>query len=161
MGADIYLNSVYEPNIAKYEPLFTKAVMERDKYLRGSAEEKKAQKQVEKYYNLMYSKGYFRDSYNATSLFAQMGLSWWQDLKLDSEGNLPVDNCKELLKIIKSRKIPNAKKIGEQMKLQGAMVDDNENSPEAWRKMFANKRLRFIKMLEMAIKLDEGLHCSV
>lgn len=80
MGADIYLNSVYKANHAIWQPLFNEAVEERDRLqaLGDTAEAKEMQTLVEEYYDKMYERGYFRDSYNSTSLMWLLDMSWWQ-----------------------------------------------------------------------------------
>lgn len=80
MGADIYLNSVYQKNHDLYQPLFREAVDERNRLNRlgDTAEAEEMQKLVDEYYDKMYEQGYFRDSYNSTSLMWLLGLSWWQ-----------------------------------------------------------------------------------
>lgn len=161
MGADIYIKSLSDSCQAKYDPKFQEAVAKRDKCIRGSKEAIEAQKEVAKYYDLMYARGYFRDSYNATSLFGELGLSWWNDLKLDARGNLSVKKCKKLLEIVKARKLPSVAEMEANLKRSGAMIDDKDNSPAAWHKMFVNKKRRFIRFLNTAIKLNEPLHCSV
>ena len=39
-----------------------------------------AQEQVLRYYDKMYQRGYFRDSYNPSNLLWLFGLSWWRDV---------------------------------------------------------------------------------
>jgi len=48
----------------------------------NAADRDKAQHQVERYYAKMYERGYFRDSYNRTSLLWLFGLSWWLHIGL-------------------------------------------------------------------------------
>jgi hypothetical protein len=161
MGADIYIQSLHEACLKKYEKKFHEAVAKRDKLTRGSGEAEEAQKEVEKYYDLMYTRGYFRDSYNATSLFGQLGLSWWNDLKLDEKGCLSVDKCKELLKTVKARKIPSVSEMETDLRKNGAAIDNDRNSQFEWHKMFVNKKRRFIRFLNTAIKRNEAIRCSV
>lgn len=161
MGADLYIDSLYKKNQKKYEPLFRHWVAKRDAAT-NEDEKKSAQENVSKYYDKMYSKGYFSDSYNATSLLWVFNLSWWKDIKINAKGHLTVEESKNLLAIISSKKIPSGNKFREYItNKSGATVDDKENSPEAWRKFFVNKRKRFIKFLETAIKLHEDIVCSV
>ncbi len=80
MGADLYIEKINKPIQEKYEPPFEAAVRRRDSLPRGSKEAEAAQAEVTKYYDLMFSEGYFRDSYNVTCLLNWLGLSWWQDV---------------------------------------------------------------------------------
>jgi len=162
MGADIYIRSLSDAGHAKYSKKFDEAVMLRDK-AQTAEEREAAQKLVSKYYEKMYARGYFRDSYNATSLFWILGLSWWNDTgnELDEEGRLSVAGCKKLLAEVKGRAVPSVKQVASYLAGQNAAVDDGENSPAEWRKFFVNKRRRFIRFLEKAIELNEGLDCSI
>jgi hypothetical protein len=74
MGADLYIENIHYPLMRKYEPLFESAVRRRDSSPPKSKEAEAAQRDVTKYYDLMYSEGYFRDSYNATSVLWRLGL---------------------------------------------------------------------------------------
>jgi hypothetical protein len=76
MGADLYIRAIHDPIVEKYQPLFDKAVRRRDALPSDSNEQEVAQQEVEKYYDLMYSEGYFRDSYNSTNVLWTLGLSW-------------------------------------------------------------------------------------
>lgn len=76
MGADLYIEKIHQPLLEKYQPLFDEAVRQRDALPRDSKEAKAAQRKVTRYYDLMYSDGYFRDSYNVTSVLWRLGLSW-------------------------------------------------------------------------------------
>ncbi|MEJ7735770.1 MAG: hypothetical protein WKG00_42095, partial [Polyangiaceae bacterium] len=63
MGADLYLDSLHEPTHRRYEPLFYRWAKKRDNAKSDQAREA-AQQQVSRYFELMHSRGYFRDSYN-------------------------------------------------------------------------------------------------
>ena len=162
MGADIYIKSISDKQREKYEKLLDEAVMKRNAAI-GVMAKQKAQEEVDKYYDLMYARGYFRDSYNATSLFWILGLSWWQDVgeSTDENADLPIEKCQELLERIKAARIPSAKVLGEYMENHHACVDDGENSPASWRKYFVNKKKRLVRFIQKAIDLNEPLHCSV
>ena len=81
MGADLYIEKLHQPLRQKYEPLFEAAVRRRDALPPKSRKARAAQKEVTRYYDLMYSQGYFRDSYNASNVLNRLGLSWWVDVK--------------------------------------------------------------------------------
>lgn len=64
-----------------------------------------AQVRVEHAYGQMYSRGYFRDSYNDWNLLWKFGLSWWTDVipMLNSEGCLAPEQAACLLATLKER----------------------------------------------------------
>lgn len=203
MGADLYMDGVYEQNKAKYQPKFDTAVMESDLiYNRNPSNIRRiqtavnkalgkenifcdpvkvpedmeltaqlrpyrdlynrwceAQAKVSKYHNLQYSKGYFRDSYNSTSLFWRLGLSWWKDLgNYTRNSTLTPEGAKKLLAEIRRRKLkPLTLKELQDMHV----VVDEKNTLEAWQKYFQNKKRRFIRFLETAIRLNVKVRCSV
>src|SRR5580698_2449823 len=80
MGADLYLEKIHHPRMKQYEPLFQAALGKRDSARPKSREFRAAQREVGKYYDLMYAEGYFRDSYNVTNVLNRLGLSWWADV---------------------------------------------------------------------------------
>src|SRR6266576_2329111 len=80
MRADLYIEIVRKPILEKYEPLFEEAVRRRDSLPRSSKEATAAQEEVVRYYDLMFTEGYFRDSGNVTCVLNWLGLSWWQDV---------------------------------------------------------------------------------
>jgi hypothetical protein len=157
MGADLYIQSVSRQVRAKYDPLFDAAVKKRNDFMsRGmKAEAEKAQKEVEKYYNLSNSEGYFRDSYNDSSLFWMLGLSWWQLAEegvIDDRGYISPDNAYLLAQLVKE--LPYVKPIR-------ADLFSDTNSVEEVQEYFDTKRKNFIKFLELAHKLDEAIYASV
>lgn len=112
-----------------------------------------AQAEVSKYYNAMYpSTGYFRDSYNGTSVLWCLGLSWWKDIE---GGNQTPAMLRKSLKKIKSAKlnIPSAAEL----KKSGCAVDNGKNSLEVWTKYYRAKHRRLVTYFERAIKYaDKG-----
>ena len=165
MGADLYIDSIQDKLRGKYWPLFMDAVNRRDSFLQDHEERKIWQEKVEKYFAKMYSKGYFRDSYNATSLFDILDLSWWKitdDKNIYTNGFITLKGCKKILKMIETRKLPSRAAM-EKYLLRNAdiVVDDNKNSLKEWRKMFIQKKRNLINLLKTAIKLKEQVRCSV
>lgn len=67
MGADLYLDSLHQPQCGRYEPRFERWMQKRDQ-AQSATDRDKAQRQVAYYYDKMYERGYFRDSYNSSSL---------------------------------------------------------------------------------------------
>ena len=157
MGADIYLKSIFDKNKAEIEPLFDAAVQRRANATTDT-EREAAQQEVAKYYDALYAKGYFRDSYNSTSLFAMYGKSWWQ-LSYDDDGYLPIEEARRLLADLKIVGINEAvfheRFGGRAQNAIGSM------STAEWREYFEKKRAHLIALLEQSIELNEPLYCSV
>lgn len=168
MGADIYIvhPSIKAKREAMHE-LFDIAVNLRE--FAGSEDEKsKAQKLVEYFYGAMNEDGYFRDSYNATSIMGRLGLSWWRDVGAildryevdeDQDWNLPIDGVRELLSMVESAQLSIPTR--EDLEKDHARVDDGENSPEAWGAFYTEKHKRLIAFLRQAIEMDAPLYCSI
>ena len=148
MGADLYLYSLHNVCEEKYKPLFDKWVKTRDEATSDEAKDK-AQKKVSFYYDAMMSDGYFRDSYNNSSLFWQYELSWWSDLgeMLDKEGYLAVDECKKLLAMLEENNETFEENVGK-LDLEA-------------REYFIKKDITFKNFLKQAIELDEPIYCSI
>jgi len=56
----------------------------------------KAQKQVVRYYDKMYQRGYFRDSHNSSNLLWLFDLSWWRDVSgvlVGKDGKMSPENA--------------------------------------------------------------------
>jgi hypothetical protein len=160
MGADLYITSISDKLIEKNRPLFEKFVQKRDKETNAKLKAK-YQEEVHKYYNRMYARGYFRDSYNATCLFWTLNLSWWEDIPVDKNGFLQVEDCKKLLETVKARKITAVKEFAKHLEVHGAVVDNESNSPAIWRKYFTNKKRQLIRFLQTAINMNSPIRCSL
>lgn len=174
MGADIYLRSVSDKLQAEWKPKFDAAVEARNKkYLQGMKmpEDCPEQEAVNHAYNMMYSEGYFRDSYNSTSLFHLLGLSWWHiaDAKagenhlINAKGQMPPRSCKKLIELLRRKPItPETMEAWGIENAGRAIIEaEGENSLEGWRVFFWDKREALIKLCEQAIALKEPLDCSV
>lgn len=198
MGADLYIEKIFDENEKKWKPVFDKAckarnvMQERDLrtkvardevgYLqrlvltkdnkvkarldraveelnaaeaafREKPEFKKAQDDVEHAYDKMYSKGYFRDSYNSSNFLNRMGLSWWTDVsKLLKNGTMSVESAKKFRGMI----------------LEAEMKPPtiNEFPPESgsideWTQWFVKQRKALLKFLDTAIKMKQPIRCSI
>jgi hypothetical protein len=165
MGADIYLESVYQENHDKYNDEFIRTAEKRDRLKSVGAPQAdidKVQKIVERLYDKMFEKGYFRDSYNGTSLFWVLGLSWWQDVgdnMLNKKGYMSVRRMKKLRQMVMDAKMITIDRA--YLESQHVQVDNGENSPKAWKDYFEKKREDFIKFLDEAIEKKEYIRCSV
>jgi hypothetical protein len=147
MGADLYLIKKYKKQKEKYEPLFNEAVKKRDNapdHLKDKAQEK-----VNEYYYLMYSEGYFRDSYNDSNLLWQFGLDYWNwfgDL-LDENSNLTPDQAQIVLDSLKQNENIFESKLIE-------ISEENQ-------KYFRDKYSQFKTFLTEAITTNEPISCSI
>lgn len=178
MGADLYIKSMSDKARAKWNPVFEAACAERDRVsLRMAAWGKNelpdaakkdlaaAQKKVTHTYDRMHGSGYFRDSYNATSVMWTLGLSWWEDVgKLtDPEGNLHPDNAKMLVEMIQRAQPLFEDLVALEAKLRKDQVtlDNGKNSVASWAKFFRQKRDRLVRFFQTAIKKNEPVYCSI
>jgi hypothetical protein len=160
MGADIYLKSVNSKCQKKNDRLFKSWALRRDQANEegNKLEAARCQKKVSFYYDAMYAEGYFRDSYNGTSLFQRLGLSWW-GLPINKKGLLPIAEMIKLRAKLEVATIPVVTK--EELLKQGCSVDEGENSPTSWTKYFEGKKADLITLLDKGIELGEPLYCSV
>jgi len=161
MGADLYINSRFKNNHEKYEKHFTTAVKIRDEFLSDSNQEKEVQTLIDHFYDKMYSKGYFRDSYNCSSMLQTLDLSWWQDVGklLNKSNELTPTKAKEFLKLIQSAslKLPTKKELIK----KGANVDNKKDTLKSWHDMFKKHKQELIDFLNEAIQLKENIRCSI
>jgi len=118
----------------------------------------KAQARVTKWYNKMYEVGYFRDSYNGTSLFWRLGMSWWNCPYIKG-GEISPENAQKLLDEVEQVELKPITK--EELREYHCKVDDEKNSPASWNKMFSEKKERFISFLKEAIANNWAIDASV
>ena len=162
MGADLYIEKIHRPLMQQYEPLFEAAVRRRDSLPRDSKDAQAAQRAVTKYYDLMYSEGYFRDSYNATSVLWRLGLSWWQDVTplCTINRKLRQDRLRKFRDMVASAKLELPSK--EEIEQHNGKVDEQgENSLAEWHKYFVEQRAALLAFLDKAIELNSPVHCSL
>jgi hypothetical protein len=149
MGADLYIASEYDSNNAKWEPVFYRWIEIRKKLSRAGkeVEARKAGEKVDRLYGRMYSKGYFRDSYNDTNLLWKFGLSWWVDMEafLGKGGMLSPEKARELLKTL----------AGLENTFKANVRGDKH------RKYFEGKYKKFKKFLKSAIEKNEPIACLI
>jgi hypothetical protein len=145
MGADLYIRKQYEVVKDKYEPKFDEAVAKRNKTT-DKKKEDKYQKEVEKYYDLMNSEGYYRDSYNDSNLLWKLGLDYWGWINdmLNKNGELTPTKAKIILKKVEIRK---------------KRLNDITNKKE--REYFESKYKEFVKFLGEAIETKSNIECSI
>jgi hypothetical protein len=179
MGADLYIKSISDATQSKWKPVFDQAITERDALMEPSGSWRKeptdpkklrafkaAQRRVDRAYRRMYSTaGYYRDSYNVTSVLWTLGLSWWGDVgkMLDHDGNLHPDNTKMFVEMIQ-RATPmfdDLKALKKHLKEHHATLDQGKNSVEEWAKSYRRERDRLVRFLRKAIHMNESVYCSV
>ncbi len=177
MGADIYLRSVNNAARAKWEPIFKAAVAKRDSFPRGSAEADAAQEAAEEAYEGLFGEGYFRDSYNATSLFGFLGISWWNAAgfggqardhawSINGKAEMSVRSMTALRRYLADHGeiTPEEATAWRRERERSAFppcFEEPENGLDRWREMFERKRHDLIALLDQAIALKEPLYCSV
>lgn len=149
MGADLYIEMVFEPCFQKWEKQFDEAAAKRDACPPATPEYQLWQARVEEYYEQMYSAGYFRDAYNPSNVLWQFGLSWWEDVipLLDKQSNLTVGQAETLLAMLHEREAVFEEKLAQ--------------LPVSERQYFRSRATELQMFLQMAIKLDSPIHCSL
>ncbi len=162
MGADLYIEKIHQPVVQKYEPLFEAAVQRRDRLPRGSQEANAAQEEVTKYYDLMFSAGYFRDSYNATGVLWRLGLSWWQDvIPLCTQAHkLRQDKLRKFRDMVAQAelKLPTKEELEQ---AHATVAESGEDSLEGWHRYYREKRGQLLAFLDQAIELNTHVTCSL
>jgi hypothetical protein len=172
MGADIYLNSKFEKNyedvqkeIDALEALF-KSTHKQTVLDVADGEEDKLFELTRPLLDKQYSVGYFRDSYNSSSLLSQLGLSWSSDIisKLNEESYLSVEDCKWFLYEINNRRIgespieePIMSSLFNVLGLEKSDVELDAEKIE----YFVKKKSMLVNLLLDAIELNEPLYCSI
>ena len=162
MGADLYIEKIHRPLLQQYGPLFEATVKLRDSLPPKSREFKTAQQEVVRYYDLMYSQGYFRDSYNVTNVLNRLGLSWWKDvIPLCSEDKkLHPEKVQAFRDMVATAKLelPSKSDIVGQ---GGTVKSRGENSLAEWHAYFIDKQTALLSFLDQAIKVKSAIHCSL
>jgi hypothetical protein len=103
---------------------------------------------------------YFRDSYNGTSLLWRMDLSWWEDVipMLDDEGCLSGDQLLSFQSMIRDRVL--LLPTEEQLKEANCLVDD-KNALSIWHEYLLGKREKLMKLIDIAVKTNSAIVCSL
>lgn len=165
MGADIYLNSVFNPNHARHSKAYVEAVNERDELLKAGKDDEARRIQRERVvpaYGAMYAMGYYRDSYNESSLLSFLGLSWWQLCReIDSrqgyndDGTVSVPEMQAFLRTLQRTPVTD-QRVTDFLASNGRGLGWL-GSPEKTKAYFEAKHKALCALLEQAIALDEGL----
>ena len=159
MGADLYLNSVFRKHRDRYAPKFDHWVAKRNALQKAGQQEAadKAHKQVSKYFEKMYERGYFRDSYNSSNLLWLFDLSWWRDVSdvlVDQDGKMSPENAECFLRLLEDRESVF------QANLAKVKPADNETRAEV-EQYFWKKYERLKAFLRQVIDRKECIQCSL
>ncbi len=149
MGADLYIQSLHAAQRARWERRYEAAAKLRDRLPAGSTEAKGAQAEVERSFEQMYARGYFRDPYNNRDVLWQFGLSWWTDIipMLDGDSALSVSASRRLLLILKERETAFEERLS-------AFLEKDQ-------RYFRDRYAELQRFLNEAITLDEPITCSL
>jgi hypothetical protein len=149
MGADLYIDSLYEPNQAVWAPQFEEAIALCDSLTPGTPEHEEARERLRYCHEQMYSRGYFRDPYNDWDVLWQFGLSWWDDIipMLDKEDRLSVSKARRLLAMLDQRE-----EIFEE-RLAGL--------PDKKQQSYRDRYIELRQLLNQAVALGESVNCSL
>ena len=163
MGADLYIRRLYAPHEAQARPAFDAAVRDRNAYTGSDpAEKQRLQAAVAAAHEAICAVGYFRDSYNSTSVLATLNLSWWRDVipMLNRQGNLSGEALRRFRDMVAtaSQDLPDAARLKE----RGAQVDaQGENSVAGWHAYYQKERQDLLAFLDLAIAHRYSVHCSL
>jgi hypothetical protein len=166
MGADIYIVERMErSDVAEFKEKFYEYVNLRNNSIEGSDQYKQYDSLVKDTYDHMYPEdGYFRDSYNESSLFWMLDLSWWQDVgSLIDEMNPVIIDTEE--DYSRKNNDYDLDFIGIQ-KLLDMVVNANWHSEfdslsEVDKNYFIQKREKFINFCQNAINNKWHMTCSI
>ena len=149
MGADLYISQLFDPQFQKWHKRFDKAIAERDGLPEDSPKRGEAQKRAEHSFDKMYEQGYFRDSYNDSSVLWKFGLSWWKDVipMLNDDSQLTPEKASALLSMLKER--------------EGEFECNLASEQEPVRRYFRRKYKALQGFLNQAIQLGVPIVCSL
>ena len=101
---------------------------------------------------------YFYDPYSYLSVMWAMGLSWWQEIipMLKNDGNVPLDNCEKLIKILENTDVFPERSIISDIDKDRAETDENFNQ-----EYMENKKKRLIQFLKKSIDNKIPIKCSL
>jgi hypothetical protein len=162
MGADIYLQSIYEPWMAEYEkqPLPALGRIDSTEDLLAACSNA--------FDDFRASGGYFRNGYNSGDVMMAMGLSWWGTVlpMLDADGRLPIDRARELLAMIEARPLTREVVALHYLAMAEAMAQphadrDRRAEIDSLHRFVVQRREELLTILRKSIELNEPLVCSL
>lgn len=159
MGADLYVDNLFDERKEKYEGAFNSAVKTRNSYQNSGDKEaeSKAQERVSAIYDKMYdSSVYFRDSYNDSNMLNMFGLSWWQDFAkyLDEDGFLVPEKASAFLSKLE------AEEKAFEYNISTSNLHEKETREEVVA-YFRDKYKSFKEFLNTAIKTNNKIRASI
>jgi hypothetical protein len=162
MGADLFIEEIHNPVWQRYAPLFKAAMRRRNQSPPGSQAAETARAEAVRYSDLMFSAGYFRDSYNITSVLACLGLSWWEDV-------LPLCNADRVLTGAQLRRfrlmVASAQlQLPTQAELEEyglTVADAGTYSLAGWHDYFRERHAELLAFLDQAIACQGSIRCSL
>ena len=185
MGADIYLydqrrrdldaridawvnepTEWREPFVARVEPEPEREHRSMVHIWQGGIDE--TSRALAKEHQALQETHYFRDSYNASSLFWRLGLSWWGLLNggfINDEGILNADTVRMLLdgyNELSERMLSEEATLAwyAEEEKKGTLFSDDEG-PNFWVKYFQEKGQRFAEFCQRTLENDGHWECSV
>ena len=127
----------------------------------------KESKALAKEFEKLQETHYFRDSYNATSLFWRLGLSWWQlagDDIIDDNNVMSAINIQLLLErfyeVRGDRLSDDAIEKWHGANMENEMISDEQTWQE-WAEYFREKGERFEQFCKRTLENDGHWQCSV
>ena len=166
MGADLYIKSIYDPFNDEFNARLKPVLAKRDSLGNGTPafqayQEVTVEPLLEEYYGQDPTvNGYFRDSYNSTSVLGFLGLSWWNDFKPNTKSEYTPTACKRFIRKLTAAQEPTVQEWAAR-EYTRVILDEGENSPESWLQYFRDKRRNLIRFFELAIDLNEPIEASV
>ncbi|MEM3452114.1 MAG: hypothetical protein QW835_00610 [Candidatus Hadarchaeum sp.] len=160
MGAELYIESIFNDAYRRWAPIFERLVIVRDRAISRGEDAEEIQLQIRKVYNRMYPRsGYFCDNYNGTCLLWRLGLSWWEDVDpLVKDGYLYTNEIRKLICMVKKAKWID---LNEYVKEYSLQIDDKDNSPDAWEIYFLGKKRHLLSLLNRALRIGEPILVSI
>lgn len=166
MGADLYRNTTTNAERMEVERRANDLYR---KYLDAGGENEHLRDQwIAAYDEKNSEEWYFRDSYNSSSLFWKLNLSWWQDLDQfigpDGDGVYGAeDENGYSLYPIGIRKLAAVVRERSELLMYNCrdLPDDTGENGDLDKKYFSEKYDRFLKFLNDAAEAGDTIYCSV
>ena len=106
--------------------------------------------------------GYFRDSYNATSVLWTLSLSWWRDVLplLDSASELTGRNLRHFRRQVATatQHLPNADEL---RAMELSVEQTGFRTVDGLHRYYVRKRKQLLKFLDFAIAHHSAITCSL